>query len=49
MGIVDLPIPLSVLPLTHLSDNHATSAMEIQNFYDMVRSDMISKGIEGSI
>ena len=49
MGIVDLPIPLSVLPLTHLSDNHATSAMEMNNFYDSVLSDMLSKEIDGSI
>ena len=49
MGIVALPISLSVFPQTHLSDNHAASTMEIQNFYDRIRSDMISKGIEGSI
>ena len=48
IGIVNVVIyillgPFTVSTLSHLSDNHGTLEIEIQHFYDRVRSDMISK------
>ena len=40
-----LPNPLVVSALQNLASN----PQEVENLYDMVRSDMISKAIEGSI
>ena len=49
-NVIDpLPRLLEVSSLTDITDNYVTQETEIQNFYDRVNSDMITKAIEGSI